>query len=114
MCIEMETADQFRERRVFGRHFQARAQRTQRHDAGMFVADMARQLVLRRQRLAQIVGQRAPADQIVARCKSRGHVEHQFDVRAGVDFRMILDALRHTVQRVDFGEHDAQRVACAQ
>ena len=50
-------------------------------------------------------GQR-PAEFVFSR-----HVEHELDVRAGVDFRMELGALRHAVQRVDLRKEDAQRAA---
>ena len=43
--------------------------------------------------------------------------QHQFDVHAGVDFRVVFGALRHAVQRVDFRQHHAparrSRAACA-
>ena len=50
----------------------------------------------------------------VAGRQLRGHVADQFDVHAGVDFRMVFRALRHAVQRVDFRQHHRQRTAVAQ
>ena len=80
----------------------------------MLVADVFRQHVLRRQRLAEIVRQRGEPDDRIARREPRGHVAHQFDVHAGVDFRVVFRALRHAVQRIDFRQHDGQRTAIAQ
>ncbi len=104
----------FGELAMLGRHLQSLAQRAQRRDAGLLVADVPGQHVRGRQRLAQVVGERGEADQVVARREPRGHVADQFDVHAGVDFGMVLGALRHAVQRFDFGQHHRQRAAVVQ
>ena len=51
-----------------------------------------------RERLAQVVRERGEADQVIARCKLRGHVADQLDVHAGVDFRVVLRALGDAVR----------------
>ena len=63
---QMQAAHEFGQRGVVGRHAQSRRQRAQWDDAGVLVAMMTRQLLGRRERLAQIVRERAPADQRVA------------------------------------------------
>ena len=87
---------------VFGRHSQAFAQYAQRFQSGVFVAQVARQHVGGRERLAQVVGERGEADGVVAGRQARGHVADQLDVNAGVDFRVVLGGLRQAVERVDF------------
>ena len=112
--VEVFAAGEFGQLPMFERHFQARAQRAQRRQARRFVADVFRQHVLGRQRLAEVVGQRGETDHGIARRQSRRHVADQFDVHAGIDFRVVFGALRHAVQGVDFRQHHRKRAAVVQ
>jgi hypothetical protein len=54
------------------------------------------------------------ADAGIARRQLRGGIERQFEMHAGIVFGMEFDALRHAVQRIDFGKDHAQRAAGTQ
>ena len=47
-------------------------------------------------------------------CRSRAHVQHQHQVHAGIDFRVIVGPLRHAPEPVDFRQQPGQRPALAQ
>ena len=112
--VEVLAARDFGELAVVGRDAQSLAQAAQGRDAGLLVADVFRQHMRRRQRLAEVVGQRGEADQVVARRQLRGDVADQLDMHAGVDLGVELGALRHAVQRVHFRQHHRQRGAVVQ
>ncbi len=112
--VEMFAAGDHGQVAVRGRHAQAFAQLAHRTHAALLVLDVLRQLIDRRQRLAEVVHQRREADLVVAGRQRRGHVADQLDVHAGVDLGVVLRALRHAVERIDFGQHRGQRAAVMQ
>jgi hypothetical protein len=46
--------------------------------------------------------------------RARRHVDHHHHMHAGVDFRMVVGALRHAPQRIDFRQQARQRATLAQ
>ncbi|MCW0425708.1 hypothetical protein NB713_003651 [Xanthomonas sacchari] len=114
MHVQMLAAGDLGQLPVLLRHLEAFAQCAQRRQAALLVHQVARPLLRRRQRLAQVVGQRGEADQCVARRQPRGHVADQFLVAPGVDLGVVLGALRHPVQGVQLRQHPAQRIGLAQ
>ncbi len=96
------------------RHLEPLAQRLQWRDAALLVHDVARPLLWRRERLAQVVGQCGKAHQRIARRDTRRHIADHFLVNAGIHFRMELGALRHAVQRIDFRQDGTQSIGVVQ
>src|SRR3954465_9384378 len=74
---------------------------------------MARQYVLWREGLAQIVGQHSKSHR-GGRTDFRGVAEGQHDVDAGVDLRVPVGWLRYTEQRIDLRENHCQSTAVSQ
>ena len=102
---------------VFRRHFQALAQSAQWRHAACSWPMCCGSTSVRRQCLAEVVGQCRETDHVIAGREQRGHVADQFLVHAGIHFRVVIRALRHAVQRVDSPAAPAPvhrtRAACA-
>ena len=77
------------------------------------MAVMARPVLRRRRALSEVVHQcgKANRQRIIF---LRGVVDHQHDMDAGIDFRMMQRRLRHAPQRIELGHEMRQRPACAQ
>ncbi|MNV52463.1 hypothetical protein D3C71_1445590 [compost metagenome] len=114
MHVEMFAAYRFGKQAMVDRDSQTLAQLGQRLESALLMHDVARQLVLWGQCLAEVVGEGGEADQVVARRQSRGHVADHFLVHAGVDFRMKFRALRYAVQRIHFRQDRGQCVGVVQ
>ncbi len=111
--LAVEFGDHVREFLAVVGHTQALAHVLEQVNAAFFMSDVARQHVLRRGALAEIVRQRGKAhgQRIALR---GGVIDHHHDVHAGIDLRMVLRRLRHAPQAVEF-RHDAlQRTTLAQ
>ncbi len=95
------------------RYAQACAQRAHCRRAELFVPDVRRPAIARRERLANIVHQHCEARGCgqPAACSDPQREQH---VLAGIDFWMWLGWLRDAEQRVDLGEHCGKRIAGAQ
>ena len=98
---------------AFNGHLQPHGQRRAQPRAARLVAVVARPLVGRRRSLAQIVHQAGPAHR-QRRGQVRCGVQHQQQVRAGVDLGVVLGALWHAPEPVDLGHQPRQRAAAAQ
>jgi hypothetical protein len=85
---------------VVGRHLVAVAHRAQRVEPGALVHHVLRQGVDRRQRLAQVVGERREPHARIARREPRSHVADHQGVQPGIDLGVVVGALRHAEQRV--------------
>ncbi len=94
-------------------HTQPDAERIDQGHTFLFMAVMPRQQFGRRHALAQVVRQRGKACG-QWRGESRGHVDDQHHMYTGVDFRMVVGALRHAPQRIEFRQQLAQRATFAQ
>jgi hypothetical protein len=77
------------------------------------VADVARQDVGRRFALPRSWVSAAKRTG-KAKFRARRLVDHHHGVDAGIDFRMVVGALRHAEQRIDFRQQAGQRAAFAQ
>ena len=98
---------------AFGRHPQPFAHGARQRHAALLVADVPGQHGRRRGALAEVMQQRRPARR--QGCgQARRHVDHQQHVDAGVDLRVMVRALRHAPQAVQFGQQARQRAALAQ
>ncbi|MNT23118.1 hypothetical protein D3C72_1585300 [compost metagenome] len=74
---------------------------------------MARQHVLGRGALAQVVHQRGETHR-QRRAHRGGGIDHHHHVHAGIDLGMEVGALRHAPQAVKLGQQPRQRAAVAQ
>ena len=99
---------------VVGGHLVAFANHLQGFESGMFVVDVAGQLIGGRQRLAQVMRQRGEADPRIARRNPGGHVANHLCMQARIDLGMELHALRHAEQRIHLGQQARQRAAVSQ
>ena len=96
-----------------GGHAQALAQPAQQFRAALFVADVPGPQLWRRGALAQIVPQAGKAHREWG-AQLTAHVQHHHQVHAGVDFGVVLGALRHAPQAVHFRQQPRQRAATTQ
>ena len=85
----------------------------QQRNAARLMAVMARQQIAGRRSLAEVVAQAGVAHR-QRRAQPRAGVEHEQQVCAGVDLRMVLFRLRHAPQSIDLGQQPRQGATVAQ
>ena len=95
------------------RHTQALAHTAQQLGTALLVAQLARQDVGGRVALTQVVAEAGKAHRQTG-LQLRAHVEHHHQVHAGVDLGVVIGALRHAPEPVDFRQQSRQRAAVAQ